>query len=184
MQTITANNYTTQLNNFGICSIILSSYNKDLIAILKHNDFRYFSKTKEWSKAGFTDLNTFNTYLIALFNNDTKLIKKLSPKKNDVIKQCIALKIAGRESKKNYINFKNNEKIAQLEKVFDSGVANIILEYCRVKKIDFWNISPEEIKAIILKNDNLLNDIIEFNKINDVITCDFIIDAINESLPF
>lgn len=182
MQNIT---YTTQLNNFGICCIVLDQYNKEYIQLLKNDGFRYFSKNHQWSKTGFNNLDVFNSYLIALFNNDTQSIKKMQPNKKDIIKQCITLKKAGYQNKKNYIDKRNQAKINELEKVFDSGSANLLLIHCINKKINFWDLSIDEAKKIIINDLELQKDIIDYNNQNNITkNTSWINNLYNEGLPF
>lgn len=184
-QTNTITTYQTQLNNLGIYSVVLDAYNREYIQILKNDNFRYFSKTKQWSKPGFNNLDQFNNYLIALFNHDTKMIKKLQPKKDEIIKQCITLKKAGFENKKKYINERNEQKINELLKVFDNGSVYLLLEYCKNKKLDFWSMTPDNAKKIIIENTELQHDIIEYNKQNNITNnTTWINDIFNDGLPF
>jgi len=176
--------YTTQLNNLGICCIVLDRYNQEYIQALKNDGFKYYSITKQWSKPGFNSLDKFNNYLIALFNNDTKMLKKLKPNKDDLkndIKKLAAIKY---QTKKHYINNQNALKIAELEKIFDKGTAELICQFCIKNKLDFWSISESTAKDLIIKNNDLLNDIIDFNKTNNINNCNWINDVYNDGLPF
>lgn len=182
--TTTITTFKTQFNKFNIASIVLSQYDQTMINKLKENNFKYFSITKEWSKAGFNDLQLFESYCIAVFNNDTKMIKKLEPKKDAVIKQCLILKKAGASKRLEYINRKNDEKIQELSNIFDYGTASILLEYYKINKLDFWSISESEAKKTILNNQTILNDIVEFNNTNNIKNCSWIESTFNDGLPF
>lgn len=176
--------FLTQKNNLNICCIVLSNYDRAMIEQLKKYGFRYFSKTKEWSKTGFNDLSLFDNYCLAVLNNDTKMIKKLEPTKKDLkadIKKLAAIRY---KSKKEYIQNKNNSKILELEKIFDKGTAELVCQFCIKNKIDFWSIDETGIKDLILNNIDLLNDIIDFNTSNTINSCKWILEAYNEGLPF
>ena len=186
MQQTTNFNYTTQLNNFGICAIVLNKYNSEYIQVLKNNGFRYFSKTHEWSKPGFKNLEKFNNYIIALFNNDTKLLKQLQPKKDDIIKQCIELKKHGIDKKKLWINEQNEKAIQRLlqNNILDRGCCEIVLSYCIKNKINFWSITTEQTQQIIVDNETIMNDIIEYNKNMKIQNCTWLENLYNDGLPF
>lgn len=177
--------YEIKLNTFGIACITLDSYNKEYVEALKKNGFRYYSKTKEWSKPGFTDLERFEGFVLAVFNNDTKGMKKYGVEKEALIKQCYALKKAGMTSKMKYIEMKNSETIDRLMKNgFDLGTATIICEFYKHEKKDFWGITPEEARQVIVKNENLIEDIIDYNKTNNINTCSITLEIWNDGMPF
>jgi len=185
MQT-TNNLYTIQFNTFGIAAIVLNNYNADMIQTLKNDGFRYFSKTHEWSKPGFNNLEKFENYLIALFNNDTKLLQQFKPDKKTINKQFNNLKSLGFNKKQKYIDSMNEKTIQRLlnDGVLDRGCIEIILLYCIKNKINFWDITTESIKNLIAKNDAIMNDIIEYNKNSNINNCEWLQNLYNDGLPF
>jgi hypothetical protein len=180
-------NYTTQLNTFGISAIVLNSYNYEIIQTLKNDGFKYYAKTKEWSKPGFKNLDQFNNYLIALFNNDTKLLQQFKPDKKTTNKQYTAIFTSGvKTQKQKYIESMNEKTIQRLlnENILDRGCIEIMLSYCIKNKLNFWDITTQQIQSYISSNDEILNDIIEYNKAAKIQNCTWLENLYNEGLPF